>query len=282
MAKKRKRYSPQFERRWANYNRNYLSAIHRGYTPQFTRPTKAEAWADLNFRRNLRVYSTPEYILEHSVYTTHEGVTVPATHVEEARRSASATRGALTREYYRELRKTPSTRLQDESNLPQNVEWDERTLHYWNRATNEVIQDISTLPSAGPIAMGNYIEQLGRRLFPTEIFQGLIRKLEDPEINEDWYRRKQAAKSASLDASQRLADKIREILSDVLDNEEYYRNLLDTNKTLLEEAVNKTIYGYSPEIVAQGYQDAVSILTGGKPGTLMPADVYALREDTYD
>lgn len=184
-------YTPEFNRLWNRLNKNYRSALKRGYTPDFTRPAKSEAFANKLFRDSLKTLSSPEYILRHSTYTTPQGKTVKATKIEKERRSAAVTRGNLTRKANRDFAETygykPATRLKDESKLPPNIEWNEAARAYVNTNTGEILPDVNQLPTETNIGIGKILD-IVRPQLPSDYFQDLLARIRDAYNSPEFYK----------------------------------------------------------------------------------------------
>ncbi len=185
------KYTPQFNKLWNRLNRNYRSAIKRGYTPDFKRPSKSEAFSNPFISKSLKTLSSPEYILKHSTWVSPQGEVFRATRIEADRRSAAVTRGNLTRKANRDFEKTygykPATRLKDESKLPANVEWNEAARAYVNTNTGEIIPDINKLPTEIDIGIGTVLGKIKPQL-PSEYFHELLFRIKDAYNSPEFYK----------------------------------------------------------------------------------------------
>lgn len=263
-----------------------------GYTVNYVLPKIPKNITEASVRRLQPI--TAKYVRERSTFTTPEGKKVSAQITQNIRRFESAKRGAQTRrvnrqrfiesfgEEYGVSEYLPEPRLWDENKLPKNIQWNKDVQAYVNYETGEVI-NTKDLPNVAPIVMSNYVKEFGEAILPVDIFRDLENMLSNPEQDDEWYKRRAVVKAKSFTAAEKLAERIRDIIQNNQANKVYYKNLIEAGKySQFQTALNKVMKGYSESEVSQGYQDAVNILTGGKPGEIMSASEYALREDTYD
>lgn len=292
MAKVKNQYYKPYMQQRKRIQGIIYRARKAGYTVNYVLPNIPKNITEASIRRLQSI--TAKYVREKSTFTTSEGKKVSAQITQNIRRLESAKRGAQTRKINRQRFITsfdkeygvseylPEPRLWDENKLPKNIQWNQDVQAYVNYETGEVI-NTKDLPNVAPIVMSNYVKEFGEQILPVDIFRGLEDMLANPEQDDDWYKRRTVVKAKSFSAAEKLAQRIHDIIQNNQANKVYYRNLVEAGKySELQTAINKVIKGYSESDVSQGYQDAVAILTGGKPGEIMSASEYALREDTYD
>lgn len=275
------KYTPTFNRLWNRLNKNYRSALKRGYTPDFTRPAKSEAFANKLFRNSLKTLSSPEYILKHSTYTTPQGKTVKATKIEKERRSAAVTRGNLTRKANRDFEKNygykPATRLKDETKLPVNIEWNEAAKAYMNTNTGEILPNIKDLPSEIEIGTGNIID-IVRNELPSEYFRNLLSRIRE-EYNSESFRKRRNPKWVRQ-SSQYTELLIHYIEHNIMRDEETMKRAMDNAFNAMSDdeiwaQINNLMYADSdsPELPSTSFITITRIFEGRDVG-ILSADEY--------
>ena len=132
-------------------------------------------------------------------------------------------------------------------------------------------------PTEASIVLNNFADQAESIVNGREYLENIIERLTYPEDMNSYQYRKKEARLKSNDAVNRVVDIIEKIIRNKAANKVAHNIMHNGKNPQLQSAIDRMLYSYETEEVAQARSELISLLTDN--GALSSYDYYVLSDD---